>query len=209
MKIAVIWSLTAMIASVCSESLRVSGCSSTSSLPCECSAGTDYWESVTTEVIGASAEDVGNLINDFFNCGWLGAVPYKTKGQDNTVGAIRTSQFETLIGEYDVSEKLIEYEIESDGSFIQRFEQLSSTIPLKYHTGNGSFSGYWVTLQGKYIFEAETLVVWSIYACETGHARNFALFHEGALKNATSILQAQNKLKGITVGPVSAQNFTT
>lgn len=66
--------------------------------------------------------------------------------------------------------QLIEYEIEPNGSFTQRFEQLDSTVPLNYTTGNGSFSGCWVTVQEKHLFEAETLVVWSVYACETGHA---------------------------------------
>jgi hypothetical protein len=77
----------------------------------------------------------------------------------------------------DSFQQLLEYKVKSDGSFIQRFEQLKSTIPLEYHTGNGSFSGYWVTLQAKAVFRYETVVDWSIYACETGHARSKSFCH--------------------------------
>jgi len=56
-----------------------------------------------------------------------------------------------------------------DGTFIERWEQLSSTIPLEYTSGYGSFSGYWVTLEAEAVFQYETAVIWSVYACETGH----------------------------------------
>jgi len=185
----------------------VPACSASSPLPCRCPDGTDYAESITTMVIGANAKDVEATINDFYKCGWLGTVPWKTEGRDNTVGSVRTSLFGTPIGLYNVSEKLIEYKVKPDGSFVQRFEQLESTIPLEYHTNNGSFSGYWITLEATAIFKYETLISWHNYACETGHARNFARFHEGALNNATSILTAAGKVLGVTSGPYSAQNF--
>ena len=56
-----------------------------------------------------------------------------------------------------------------DGSFIQKFELLPSLVPIEYHAGNGSFGGYWVTLESKSVFQYETLIQWSVYACETGH----------------------------------------
>jgi len=59
-----------------------------------------------------------------------------------------------------------------DGSYVEKFEQLPSTVPVEYHSGNGSFGGYWVTLESKSIFQYETAFRWSIYACETGHARS-------------------------------------
>ena len=36
---------------------------------------------------------------------------------------------------------------------------------------------------------------------------DYALFHEGALANATSVLQAQGKVKGSNVKPFSIQAF--
>lgn len=39
-------------------------CSSISGTPCRCPAGTDYSESVTTALIGASASNVGFMIDD-------------------------------------------------------------------------------------------------------------------------------------------------
>lgn len=56
-----------------------------------------------------------------------------------------------------------------DGTFLEKWEQLSSTTPLEYHSGKGSFAGYWVTLAAESVFEYETAVIWSLYACETGH----------------------------------------
>ncbi|KAF5879081.1 uncharacterized protein Bfra_006285, partial [Botrytis fragariae] len=80
----------------------------------------------------------------------------------------------------------------------KKFEQLASTVPV---------AGYWVTLESTYIFKYETAIRWSIYACETGHARNFAVFHENALKNVSSVLAAQGKIKGMYLQPYSVQNI--
>ncbi|CAD6589383.1 MAG: hypothetical protein ASARMPRED_004020 [Alectoria sarmentosa] len=94
------------------------------------------------------------------------------------------------------------------GSFIQKYELLG---PVEYPTGNGSFSGYWNTIEAESIFKYETAMVWSVYACSTGHPTNvfadYALFHEGALANATSVLQAEGKVKGSNVKPFSIQAF--
>ena len=62
------------------------------------------------------------------------------------------------------------------GSFIEKFEQLPSTVPVEYSSGNGSFSGYWVTLDSKSIFEYETAIVWSIYACSTGNPMGMCIY---------------------------------
>jgi hypothetical protein len=77
-----------------------------------------------------------------------------------------------LAGTYNITEILTELRISKDGSFIEKFEQLPSTVPVEYSSGNGSFSGYWVTLESQSIFQYETAIRWSIYACETGHARS-------------------------------------
>ncbi|PQE23433.1 hypothetical protein CJF30_00010515 [Rutstroemia sp. NJR-2017a BBW] len=201
-------------------------CSTNSQLPCLCPSGTDYWESSTWAVIGATAQDVKDLIMDYYKCAWLGVVPYETHGPDNKPGvSIRTSFLPTKVGVYSITEKemarlkqhlslhimpwkLVEnLDINPRGGFIEKFEQLASTVPVPYTSGNGSFSGYWVTLESTYIFQNETAIRWSIYACETGHARNFAVFHENALKNATTVLAAQGKIKGTNIGPYSYQNF--
>ncbi|TEY59439.1 hypothetical protein BOTCAL_0192g00020 [Botryotinia calthae] len=183
-------------------------CSTDSVLPCICPAGTDYWESSTWSVVGASANDVKDLIMDYYNSAWLGVIPYETRGPNNKPGvSIRTSYLPTKVGTFSVSEKLTDLKIDSRGGFIEKFEQLASTVPVAYNSGNGSFSGYWVTLESTYIFKHETAIRWSIYACETGNARNFAVFHENALKNVSSVLTAQGKIKGINLQPYSVQNF--
>ncbi|KAF7907034.1 uncharacterized protein EAF01_004621 [Botrytis porri] len=136
---------------------------------------------------------------DYYNSAWLGVVPYETCGPENKPGvSIRTSYLPT---------KLTDLKIDSRGGFVEKFEQLASTVPVAYYSGNGSFSGYWVTLESTYIFKYETAIRWSIYACETGHTRNFAVFHENALKNVSSVLTAQGKIKGINLQPYSVENF--
>jgi hypothetical protein len=115
-----------------------------------------------------------NLIHfTVYKCAWLGVVPFATQGPDNTPGlSIRTSRLPTLVGTYNITEILTELRISRDSSFIEKFEQLPSTVPVEYSSGNGSFSGYWVTLESQSIFQYETAIRWSIYACETGHARS-------------------------------------
>ncbi|KAL2046767.1 hypothetical protein ABVK25_011555 [Lepraria finkii] len=182
-------------------------CSSTSTTPCGCPSDTSYEQSVTFAVIGAAATDVKTLISDFFKTAWLGIVPFATQGPDNQSGSTRTSSVPTATGNYTLTEKLTELGSNPSGSFIEKFEQLPSTVPVEYISGNGSFSGYWVTLESKFIFQYETAIVWSIYACSTGHPRDFASFHESALANATSVLQREGKVLGLNVKPFSIQAF--
>ncbi|KAI9760562.1 MAG: hypothetical protein M1835_000147 [Candelina submexicana] len=183
-------------------------CSATSLLPCTCPNGTTYRESVTFSVIGAAANDVKDVISSYFKPSWLGVTPYSTIGTDNVVGAIRTSKLPTLVGIYDITELLTRYDEDPKfGSFVQKFEQEDKTVPVLYHNGTGEFGGYWVTLSAQYIFQYETAITWSVYACETGYPRNFAHFHEEALKNATDILTKADKIKGKNVDPYSVQTF--
>lgn len=69
-------------------------------------------------------------------------------------------------------EQLTELQSSPDGSFVQKFEQLPSTVPVKYTSAHGSFSGYWVTLESQSIFQYETAIVWGVYACTTGHPQS-------------------------------------
>ncbi|KAL8768138.1 MAG: hypothetical protein Q9209_005529 [Squamulea sp. 1 TL-2023] len=183
-------------------------CSATSLLPCVCPNGTTYRESVTFSVIGAAAKDVKDVISSYFKTSWLGVTPYSTTGSDNVVGALRTSKLPTLVGTYDITEVLTRYEEDPKfGSFLQKFEQEKSTVPVVYTNGTGAFGGYWVTLAAEYIFQYETAITWSVYACETGYPRNFARFHEVALLNATDILTKAGKIKGQNFDPYSIQSF--
>lgn len=148
-------------------------CSATSLLPCACPKGTTYRESVTFSVIGAAAKDVKDVISSYFKPSWLGVTPYSTTGTDNVVGAIRSSYFRTLVGTYDITELLTKYDEDPKfGSFLQKFEQEESTVPVLYNNGTGEFAGYWITLGAEYIFQYETAVTWSVYACETGYPRS-------------------------------------
>ncbi|KAI0425273.1 hypothetical protein F5Y09DRAFT_335119 [Xylaria sp. FL1042] len=180
-------------------------CSSFSGTPCACPLGTDYTESVTTALIGARAADVGFVTNDFFNPSWTGLEPWMVQGPDNVpIFSIRDLNESTLVGNYVFRQRLtfrLEY---PDGSFEQRYEQ-KGDIP--YYSGNGSFSGLWVTLKGDRIFENETLFRFSSYSCETGHPRSFAAFRERALNNVTTILQAAGMIHGISTTPTSVQFF--
>lgn len=152
-------------------------CSATSLLPCACPNGTTYRESVTFSVIGAAAKDVKDVISSYFKPSWLGVTPYSTIGTDNVVGAIRSSKLPTLVGTYDITELLTKYvEDPKLGSFVQKFEQEKSTVPVLYHNGTGEFGGYWVTLGAEYVFQYETAITWSVYACETGYPRSKSLF---------------------------------
>ncbi|KAI1355768.1 hypothetical protein F5Y01DRAFT_269811 [Xylaria sp. FL0043] len=180
-------------------------CSSISGTPCSCPFGTDYTESVTTAIIGADAADVGFVANDFFDTAWTGNEPWMVQGPDNVpVFSIRDMNESTAVGDYVFRQRLtfrLEY---PDGSFEQRYEQ-TGNIP--YYSGNGSFSGLWVTLKGDRIFQNQTLFRYSSYSCETGHPRNYAMFREMALNNVTTILQAANMIHGFSTIPTSAQSF--
>ncbi|KAJ2986086.1 hypothetical protein NUW58_g5200 [Xylaria curta] len=180
-------------------------CSSISGTPCRCPFGTDYAESVTTAIIGAKARDVEDLTNDFFDPAWAGLVVRSVQGPNNFPGlSIRDLNITTSVGNYIVSERLIFRFVWPDGSFEQRSEQ-RGIVP--YLSGNGSFSGHWLTLKSDRIFENQTLIRFSIYACQTGHPINFSAAHQLALSNVTGILATAGLLPGISTDPVSAQLF--
>lgn len=100
---------------------------------------------------------------------WLGLVPYAYTGSGSKVGSTRSSTLAITEGVYNVTEKLTKLTFLPNGAFIQRFEQLKSTLPLEYYAKNGSFQGYWITFETKSVFEYETAIVSSVYTCATGH----------------------------------------
>ncbi|KAJ8130015.1 hypothetical protein O1611_g3616 [Lasiodiplodia mahajangana] len=180
-------------------------CSSISGTPCRCPYGTDYSETVTTAIVGASAGDVGSVTGDFFNPAWLGLDLISVQGPDNFPAlSIRNVNMTTSIGTYTFSDRLVFRFLYPDGSFEQRYEQIGIA---SYRYTNGSFSGYWVTLKGDRIFENETLLRLSNYACQTERPIDYIAFQEMALSNVTSILTARGVATGLSTTPASAGLF--
>ncbi|KAI1196592.1 hypothetical protein F5X97DRAFT_325267 [Nemania serpens] len=161
--------------------------------------------SVTTALIGATASNVGFVTNDFFNPSWAGVEPWTLQGPDNFPGlSIRDLNLSTSVGSYVFSQRLTFRLVLPDGSFEQRYEQ-RGIVP--YSSGNGSFSGNWVTLKGDRIFENETLVRFSDYGCNTGHPFDPTVLHESSLTNVTTILEAAGLAIGASTIPVSAKLY--
>ncbi|KAJ0130887.1 hypothetical protein HZ326_26014 [Fusarium oxysporum f. sp. albedinis] len=64
---------------------------------------------------------------------------------------------------------LTDQRVQSDGSFIQKFEYLS-TIPGSNKNGTQTpWGGYWITITADHIFGNETLIRWSTYLCSRGY----------------------------------------
>ncbi|KAI0486875.1 hypothetical protein F4859DRAFT_510658 [Xylaria cf. heliscus] len=161
-----------------------------------CPPNTDYNESTTITYVGATADDVGSLINDFFDVSWAGLDIVMLQGPDNFPGL--------SIRDTNITTPLVFRFVYPDGSFEQRSEQ-RGVVP--YLVGNGTFSGLWTTLKGDRVFENQTLVRISRYFCQTGHPFDYAAFDQTALSNVTSILAAAGKISGVSTDPVSAQLF--
>lgn len=100
---------------------------------------------------------------------------------------------------------MIEFDTKSDGSFIQRLQQFN--VPVDYSSSNGSFAGFWATLESDYASQYETAIKWRVNACFTGRPLNFTAFTTGALANAISTFKAQGKLQGDTIGPYAVGSF--
>lgn len=100
--------------------------------------------------------------------------------------------------------QLIAYSSQPDGGFLQRFTLVD---PIEYNSHNGSFAGYWVTLQTGYWGGNETLVKFDAYACFTGHPIPFATFRAGALQGVEATLNGKGLLTGVDVPPYSNQTF--
>ncbi|KAI1133012.1 hypothetical protein F5Y10DRAFT_291064 [Nemania abortiva] len=143
-----------------------------------------------------------SLTTVIFDPAWLGIELVSVQGPDNfPLLSIRDVNIPTSIGTYTFSERLVFRFVFPDGSFEQRYEQRGI---VQFRSGNGSFSGYWATLKGDRIFETETLLRFSNYACVTGDAFDSDYFYETALTNATNILKARGLAPGDSTVPVSA-----
>lgn len=77
-----------------------------------------------------------------------------------------------------VSKQLTKFKSNPNGSFIEKFELLN---PVQFTTHNGSFGGYWITLASEAIFQYETAIVWSAYACSTGHPQRMCTYYPSRL----------------------------
>jgi hypothetical protein len=96
-----------------------------------------------------------------FNTDWVDTHLNSTEGEDNIPGSTRSFGLEITEGIYPFTEEvsepfpnlyvtdltfvqLLAFNIEPDGSFIQRVGQFN--IPVEYSFKNGSLSGLWVTI---------------------------------------------------------------
>ncbi|KAL8633455.1 hypothetical protein Q9189_000801 [Teloschistes chrysophthalmus] len=120
-------------------------CSRDCQTPCSCPSGSEYHQSSVSGVIGAAAADVKAVTSDFFDTAWQGFELLETSGSDN---------------------ELTSFTENPDGSYVQIFEQLSSTLPIDYHSG--FLAGLWVTFSVSSCSEYETAVVVTFYTCATG-----------------------------------------
>ena len=68
--------------------------------------------------------------------------------------------------------QLTKFQSDPSGSFIQKFELVG---PVEFTAGNGSFGGYWITLESEAVFQYETAIVWSAYGCSTGHPQGMCI----------------------------------
>lgn len=166
------------------------------------------------------------LLRPVYNIAWQGITNLTRNGPDKTVGATRTYLAPTSVGtltftekvrsfpiilssiclsSFDMHDQLDSFQALPDGSYVARFSQFNT--PIEYGTGNGSFSGYWITFDAEYAAEYETALTWSIYACFTGFPYNFGVIHVRALKDLLAVMDKAGLVKGNTTGPYYVQNF--
>ncbi|CAF9921508.1 MAG: hypothetical protein HETSPECPRED_004570 [Heterodermia speciosa] len=173
--------------------------------PCICPYGTDFQYSTTWAILGVSAKDFSTYTSSFYDIAWQGVTNLTRNGPDKTVGATRTYQAPTSVGTLTFTEKLDSFQTLPDGSYIARFSQFN--VPLEYGTGNGTFSGYWITFDAEYTAEYETALKWDIYACFTGTPFNFGVVHVNALNALLKVMDTAGLVKGNTTGPYYVQTF--
>ncbi|KAH8904214.1 hypothetical protein BR93DRAFT_940338 [Coniochaeta sp. PMI_546] len=175
-------------------------CSLKYSSPCTCTTPSYYYETVTLGIIGAPIDEARILMNDFYDTYWYAhETPINKIGPDNTVGSIRT--FREPMG--DLSEQLMVYKVGKDGSFEQRYQQYIDPVSAS----NGTRPGFYVGLEGKGVFQNETVITIKTYGCWTGLVPNLTQSHEQRLQNAIDILEANGKLTGITPTPFMSASF--
>ncbi|MCJ1455734.1 hypothetical protein MMC28_006090 [Mycoblastus sanguinarius] len=170
--------------------------------PCSCPAGSTFKNITTYGVIGATASDVGSVMNNFWETNWIGTTSSNLTGTDNVVGATRTLAFTVNNTAYALTEELIDYEVDADGSFLQRFRQ--NPTPAIIAQPGGYFEGYWETIDVQQtLMPNESAIIFSAYRCDIGDSFDTANFHVTKIQNASSILADEGKHTGEDIAPYS------
>ncbi|KAL8785989.1 MAG: hypothetical protein Q9195_008400, partial [Heterodermia aff. obscurata] len=167
--------------------------------PCLCPYGTGFQYSTTWATLGVNAKDFSNYTSSFYNLAWIGATNLTRngidQGPDKTVGTTRTFDKPTSVGVLTFTEKLDSFQTLQDGSYIMRFSLFN--VPVAYKKGKeGSFAGYWVTLDAQWAGKWETVVRWDVSACLTGTPFDFAKLHVDALDNLLKAMDKAGLVKG-------------
>ncbi|CRG89868.1 hypothetical protein PISL3812_06907 [Talaromyces islandicus] len=161
-------------------------CSAEYAYPCACPLGKFYYETTTLAIIGSTIVESEAFLNDFYATAWYGGSdPSSTKGPDNKPGSIRT--FNSPANNF--SELLTEYIVRRDHSFLQSYQEYEDpkTAP------KGWSPGFFVTMEGRGLFQNETEISLRAHGCWSGTMPDFTSSHEAGLANAISILGAKGK----------------
>ncbi|KAL2053608.1 hypothetical protein ABVK25_006261 [Lepraria finkii] len=172
--------------------------------PCSCPAGATFRNITTYATIGATANDIGDLTNNFFETTWFNLTLLSTTGIYNEYGATRTFS----IGDSaTLTEELIESETYHDGSFIQRYRQNPDPPEVEKPGGGGTFDGYWETFSVQQTSVSdESTVIYAAYRCDIGDPFDTAGFHQGVINDAISVLTSEGLLTGTNVAPYSTNS---
>jgi hypothetical protein len=184
------------------EEMNPEPCSKDSPLPCACPAGTEFFYLQTWYSWGANAWDVYNLTGNFSNLDWIPQPIKLTIGPDNTVGSYRLTTINIDVGVFDWFERITDYSVDEDGSFVWAFELVNT--PLIFPDGSGgSFAGEWERFEGHAAGEHQTDVYWNIYGCHSGGTHTWPLFQRYCLNHVNETLHEMGVLKGTTTEPFS------
>ncbi|CAJ2505234.1 Uu.00g126280.m01.CDS01 [Anthostomella pinea] len=171
--------------------------------PCLCPTGSTFKNLTSFGVIGAPALEVQQIMGKFLDIGYQGGlVPASTTGKEDVPGATRTFNFSAPAGGYyQITEELVKYKTDPDGSFIQ-VNQQSPDTPVVHIPGGGSYMGQWSNIIGQQTLIAnETTVAWRNWRCETGETFPAASSHDNGIANASAVIAAAGKHTGIDIAP--------
>lgn len=171
--------------------------------PCSCPSGSTFHRINTYATIGATAKNVGAVMNDFFNTSYFDLTLLSTTGTDDVVGATRTFSI-TADNSITLTEELIQYQVNADGSFIQRYKQDTTPILLKAPSGNAYFDGYWETIAVQQTsISDESTIQYNAYRCDIGSPFDTAGFHETSINDTIAVLKKEGKNTGKNLYPYS------
>ncbi|KAH8810949.1 hypothetical protein F5884DRAFT_854317 [Xylogone sp. PMI_703] len=166
-------------------------CSADRAYPCDCPIGKFYYETTTLAIFGSTIADSEAFLNSFFETAWYdGSEPSSTVGRNDKPGSIRTFNSP----DSNFSELLTEYIVRPDHSFLQSYQEYEApkTAP------KGWTPGFYVTMEGRGLFQNETEVSLRAHGCWSGTIPDLTSSHEAGLQNAINILKSQGKLVGDT-----------